>query len=143
VCASPWTALGPALDDADAVAQLSACSLAQVYSHPVAQRLPRIALTHGAIRYVTRHYRRCTIDTTGPFEDYLRRLAPKTRQTLKRKVRQYCAHVGSAAPWRRFEALSELREFYSLARQISEGTYQECLFNAGLPPGASSSIEYV
>jgi hypothetical protein len=133
VSTTPWTAIAPVPNDADAVAQLSSSSLAQVYSHPVASHLPLIALTHGAIRYVARHYHRYTIDTTGTFADYLQRLGAKTRQTLKRKVRQYCAHVGFDVPWRRFETLDELREFHVLAHRISAGTYQERLFNAGLP----------
>jgi hypothetical protein len=131
---TPWTTLSKAVDDRDAVAQLSQRSLAQMFSHPVAAPVPRIALVHGAIRYAPRHYNRYSIETTGTFDDYLQRLGPKTRQTLRRKVRQYCAHAGSAAPWRRFETLAELQEFHSLARRISVGTYQERLFNAGLPP---------
>jgi Acetyltransferase (GNAT) domain len=131
---TPWTSIAPLPDDAGAVAQLSQSSLAQVYSHPVAEHLPRIALTYGAIRYVARHYQRYTIETTGTFDAYLQRLSPKTRQTIKRKVRQYCAHVGSGAPWRRFETPTELREFHVLAHQISAETYQDRLFNAGLPP---------
>src|ERR1700704_124573 len=56
VSTTPWTAIAPVPNDANAVAQLSSASLAQVYSHPVASHLPRIALTHGALRYVARHY---------------------------------------------------------------------------------------
>jgi hypothetical protein len=130
---TPWTTLSKAVDDRDAVAQLSQCSLAQLFSHPVAAPLARVALVRGAIRYAPRHYNRYSIETVGTFDDYLRRLGPKTRQTLKRKVRQYCVQVGSPAPWRRFETLAELQEFHSLARRISAGTYQERLFNAGLP----------
>src|SRR5438067_10314285 len=107
-----WSAIDATPHDEEATAQLSEASVAQCFSHPIRQPLPRLTITRGAIRYVTRQYMRYTIETTGSFEHYLMRLRSKTRQTLKRKVRLYCAHVGAAAPWRRCATITDLQDFH-------------------------------
>ena len=118
VCATPWSTLPSIPADEEAVAQLSDRSVVQLFSHPVSSRLTRLTTIDGAIRYVTRHYHRCTVKTIGTFDDYLRSLSPKTRQTVKRKARRYCSYVGADDPWRRATTVDELRAFHNWRDQF-------------------------
>jgi CelD/BcsL family acetyltransferase involved in cellulose biosynthesis len=134
VCTAAWAARPAIPADAEVAGHLTDRGMVMWWSQPVPQPLPRVAIAHNAIRYVARQYERYTVSTTGRFDDYVQRLSSKTRQTLRRKVRRYCEHVGSARPWRQFASAVELGEFYHLARQVSARTYQERLLGAGLPP---------
>lgn len=135
VCVSPFTALAAHPPDAEAIEQLdrSNADLSVFYSHPVEHRLPRFGVLDRAIRYAPRHFFHYWVDTVGSFDDYIRCVSPKSRQTLRRKVRRYCAYAGVAAPWREFRTYEELRAFHALVRPLSSKTYQERLLDAGLP----------
>lgn len=119
--------------DEEAVDRLAGARSALLFSHPVSTPLPRLSWHRGALRYVTRQYRRHHVDTTGDFEIYLGTLTPKTRQTLKRKVRKLCAEYGDESPWREYRTSQELQAFHRLAREVAKKTYHERLFDAGLP----------
>jgi CelD/BcsL family acetyltransferase involved in cellulose biosynthesis len=136
VCVSPFTHLGRHPPEAAAVAQLhrTDADLSVLYSHPVEHEIPRLTRIDGALRYVPRHFLHYWVDTSGTFDDYLARVSPKSRQTLKRKVRRFCAHVGCDEPWREYRTEEEVRRFHALARPLSSRTYQERLLDAGLPP---------
>lgn len=138
VCTTPFIALEPHPDDDVAIAQMQqrGTDASVFYSHPVQHRVPRITIFDEAIRYAPRHFFRYWVDTVGSFEAYLGRLSPKTRQTLRRKVRRYGAFAGDEAPWREFRTIDELRVFHTLARPLSSRTYQERLLDAGLPASA-------
>jgi CelD/BcsL family acetyltransferase involved in cellulose biosynthesis len=130
------------LDD-EAAGCLRTDRSALLFSHPVREPLPRLSRHGGALRYVTRQYRRHHVDTTGEFETYLGTLAPKTRQTLKRKVRRLCKEFGDDAPWREYKTPAELRQFHHLARAVARKTYHERLFDAGLPDATTYLDEAV
>lgn len=102
-------------------------------SHPLPNRLPRFSLQGEWIRYVPSQYQRRWIDLRSNFEEYVLGFSLKSRSTLRRKVRKYAQLCGGNIPWQTFRAPGEMEEFYREARRISTRTYQEKLWNAGLP----------
>ena len=102
-------------------------------SHPVNARLPRICIQSGTIRYVPSQYQRCWIDLHGDFDQYTRKFSAKSRKNLRRNVRKFAQLCGGEIRWRTFRAPEEMEEFCREARQISSLTYQEKLWNSGLP----------
>jgi CelD/BcsL family acetyltransferase involved in cellulose biosynthesis len=109
----------------------------KVPSLPISERLPRLTLLPGCIRYVPAQYRRFVVDLRGlTFEDYLGKFSSKSRANLRKKVRRFAEHSGGAVAWREFRRPEEMAEFHRLARRVSERTYQERLLRSGLPDGA-------
>jgi hypothetical protein len=105
----------------------------QIRSYPTQEPLPRLTLLPQAIRYVPQQYRRYYIELQGSFAEYLNKFSSKSRSTLLRKVRRFAAASGGQVCWREYRRCDEMAEFYCLARQVSQQTYQERLLKAGLP----------
>lgn len=106
-----------------------------VRSLPLLDPVPPGADIAPLLVYVVDRYQRYAIDMTGTFEGYLNKFSGKSRSTLKRKVRRFAEHSGGTIDWRQYRTAESIDEFYSLARQVSQVTYQEKLYNAGLPVG--------
>jgi len=102
-------------------------------SEPCAELSPTIARCDGLLRYVLSRFERRFVDLGGDFEAYLGKFSAKSRSTLKRKVRKFADLSGGRIEWRQYRAPDELVEFHAQAREISRHSYQEKLFNAGLP----------
>lgn len=103
-----------------------------ILSHPAEARLPRFHSSAGLLRYVPFQYTHYYTSLTGTFENYLSKFSAKTRSTLKRKVRRFLDH-GEGSGIREYTQPEQMEEFLSLARIISSKTYQEKLFDAGIP----------
>lgn len=103
-----------------------------ILSHPTEARLPRFHSSAGLLRYVPSQYTHYYTNLTGTFENYLSKFSAKTRSTLKRKVRRFLDH-GDGSGLREYKRPDQMEEFLSLARIISSKTYQEKLFDAGIP----------
>jgi CelD/BcsL family acetyltransferase involved in cellulose biosynthesis len=123
-------------DPSDTRLPLNTCSAdvraALVISHPIAERLPRIAFTQGLIRYAPSQYRRFRIDVGGTLEEYLDQLSAHRRTRLRKTVNRFLK-AGSDQTFREYSQPHEMEEYYRLARQVSSTTYQENLVDAGLP----------
>ncbi len=104
---------------------------------PVAEALSPIGVTGDFLRYVQLQYRHSVIDFRSSFEDYQKKFSSKTRSTINRKVRKFAEHSGGALSWRTYRTVDELREFLPLAREVARTTYQERLFDAGIPESES------
>jgi hypothetical protein len=102
---------------------------------PIAEPLPIVTMLPDAVRYAPMQYRRSYTDLTTTFDDYLKKFSSKTRNTIKRNIRQYSEHVKDENPIRRFEGEAGIVEFHRLAREVAKKTYQEKLAGGGLPPG--------
>lgn len=102
-------------------------------SHPVEQKLSRIKIAQGCIRYVPQGYKRFYIVMDGSFDEYLGKFSSKSRSTLKRKVRKFEEFCGGALECREFREKEEMATFHELAREVSRKTYQERLLDSGLP----------
>jgi CelD/BcsL family acetyltransferase involved in cellulose biosynthesis len=104
-----------------------------IRSHPIELPPPRLRLRGGLLWYCPAKYRRYWIDLRGSFADYTQKFSGKTRSTLGRKVRRFRESSGTEPVIREFKRPEEMEEFFSVARTISEKTYQERLLDAGLP----------
>lgn len=100
---------------------------------PIAQRIDRLQMCSGLLRYVPLQYEHCFIDLGLTFDQYKAKFSSKTRSTITRKVKKYSEFCGGVLQWRAFSAPSEVREFVAAARRVSLLTYQERLHQAGLP----------
>jgi len=109
---------------------------AVIRSHPFELPPPRLRLRRGLLWYSPARYRRYWIDLRGSFADYTQKFSGKTRSTLSRKVRRFREAAGTEAVFREFKRPEEMDDFFLIARQISERTYQERLLDAGLPATA-------
>jgi len=102
-------------------------------SQPVTGALKRFEVDDYHIRYVSHVYRRFGVDLTRSFEAYLQHFSPKTRSTFRRKLRRFKNFSGGTIVWQEFRAPEEMALFYEAARTVSRKTYQENLFDLGLP----------
>jgi CelD/BcsL family acetyltransferase involved in cellulose biosynthesis len=102
-------------------------------SEPCGQTRPLVSWQNGLVRYVISSFERRFIDLTGDFDAYLGKFSSKTRSTLKRKLRKFTEASQGRIEWRQYRTAAELMEFHREARGISQRSYQEKLFNAGLP----------
>lgn len=102
-------------------------------SLPVGKPPERVQHLDGRIVYVTETYQRYFADLRLGPEAYAKTFSSKSRSTLRRKVRKWGEACGGEVNWREYRTVDELGTFYSLARSVSERTYQENLLDAGLP----------
>lgn len=89
--------------------------------------------TKHVLRYVVRRYNRRFIDLRADFDSYMKTFSGKTRSTLRRKLRKMESASGGTIDWRTFRTQDEMEEFHRHARAVSALTYQEKLFDAGIP----------
>ena len=89
----------------------------------------------GWIAYVVNRNERQLIDLRQSFEEYLRHFSRKARVRVKGEVRRFSEAAGGSIDWRIYRTVEEIQEFHRLARDISQRTYQEKLFDKGMPAG--------
>lgn len=104
-----------------------------VRSLPAGESLPRLRVLPDSLQYVPAQYQRFYLEMQPSFAEYLRKFSPKSRHTLRRKVRKFAEFSGGHVDWREYRSSEDMQEFYRLARQVSTLTYQERLLKAGLP----------
>lgn len=104
-------------------------------SAPLDSEQKRFTLRAGLLRYVPSRYRRHFTPLHGSFADYQARFSSKTRSGLRRKVRKFAEQVGGDTELVVCERPGDVAEFHRMAREISAKTYQERLFDQGLPAG--------
>ena len=102
-------------------------------SYPICSELERTVRLKNCIRYAPRQYQNVYVDLSSSFDDYLKAFSTKSRTTLRRKIRKFMDASGGTIDWRQFRLPGEMKTFQDLARQVAEKTYQERLFQGGLP----------
>lgn len=102
-------------------------------AQPVATRLPRFAWGRRYFRYVARQYALQTVDLTRSFDHYVHKFSPKTRATLRRKVRRVAVACGGNPDVREYRTPTEFEQFHVAALAVSARTYQARLLGLGLP----------
>jgi len=100
---------------------------------PIASGLPVITEHNGYLYYAPHQYNHYFIEMNTTFSDYSAKFSSKTRSTLKRKVRKYEKSCGGNIRWETYSHPEHMREFFRLAREVSVLTYQERLFDGGIP----------
>ena len=98
---------------------------------PKLQRLPKLLCY--APRQLTHYY----TDLRGGPEQAFRSMSSKTRSTVVRKVKAFKELSGGTISWRVYKTPQEMMQFHDLARQLARKTYQERLFDSGLPGSES------
>ena len=106
-----------------------------VASVPTESPLRRIQIGRESIRYVPEQFDRYFIEIGGTFAEYFSRFSAKSRSTLSRKIRRFAAKSGGEIDLREYKSPQEMSEYYRLARGVSAETYQELMFDMGLPTG--------
>lgn len=104
-------------------------------SEPLSPTAPLLGATESHLRYIESSFQRRFIDMRTDFEGYMSKFSGKTRSTIKRKVRKFEEVSGGKIKWSAYRSVGEMDSFHSLAREISKLTYQEKLFDAGIPGG--------
>lgn len=102
-------------------------------SEPLDQEVPDLSISGKAIRYIESRFNRRFIDLATGFDAYMSKFSAKSRSTMKRKLRKFEEASGGKIAWQAYRSPTEMVEFHATARQISRRTYQEKLFDAGLP----------
>jgi len=102
-------------------------------SHPIESSLAKLSILPQAIQYIPSSYRRYWVVLDGNFEDYLKKFSAKSRNTLLRKIKRFAEVSGGEIDWREYCKPEEMHEFYKLAMEVSQKTYQERLLDCGLP----------
>lgn len=108
---------------------------------PVADALPAIESRDGYLCYSPLQYSHCYIDLAGGFDAYQKKFSAKTRSTIQRKLRKFSDHSQGSIKWQTYKRPQEMREFIRLAHTVSEHTYQEKLFDAGIPTSEQFALE--
>ena len=112
----------------------------RICSCPLQPTKRTIALLPHAILYIPAQYEHLYIPIGGSFEQYLQKFSSKTRWTLRKKLKRLVDESG-AAPFCEYSAAQGMAEFYSLARAVSQKTYQERLLDAGIPRAKDFPLE--
>jgi Acetyltransferase (GNAT) domain len=111
-------------------------------SQPICEGFPILRWRGRSLVYAGQRYKRYFVDLTGEYNSYLLKFSSKSRSTLRRKVRKFAELSGGEIDWRKYRTPQEIDEFLRLAMPLSNSTYQERLFGAGLPTdhGYRSSV---
>lgn len=93
------------------------------------------ATVPGWMAYVLARYDQRLILLRQDFDAYIRHFSRKGRIRVKGEVRRFAEASGGSVRWQVYKTPEEIAAFYRLARDVSQHTYQEKLFNKGLPSG--------
>jgi hypothetical protein len=93
---------------------------------PVIRRFPKM------LRYAPRQMLHFYTDMRDPKQAF-QGMSSKTRATVMRKVRSYREFCGGDIRWAMYKAPEEMLVYHRLAREVARKTYQERLFDSGLP----------
>jgi hypothetical protein len=111
--------------------------ISHAYSLPCSEDLkPGISLKNGYIHHVYTVYKHYFVDTSSSFDDYMGRFKGKTLNSLKRKIKKAeksntlkeCVEI--------YKSEEDVQKFLSIAKKISETSYQEKLLGRELPTTA-------
>jgi hypothetical protein len=104
-----------------------------IRSLPVKKVFPTITKKNNFYCYVQKQYQHCYIDMQLSFDEYKQKFSSKSRSTMNRKLNKFEEYCENKNSWRVYKTPDEMLVFHSLARQVSEKTYQEKLLDAGIP----------
>ena len=107
-----------------------------VYSgYPISFVVPPLLYKNDWIFYSPKVFYNYYIDLTRfeNFDAYLNQFSAKSRSSLRRKIRKFAEKNKGKLDCQEYKTSQELEVFFSLASLVSSKTYQERLFNCGLP----------
>jgi len=95
--------------------------------------IPVLSRVGGLLRYAPRQLPHFYTDLRGGPEQAFKTMSSKTRSTIQRKVRQFKTFCGGELRWSVYRTPGEMTEFHRLAHDLARKTYQERMFESGLP----------
>jgi CelD/BcsL family acetyltransferase involved in cellulose biosynthesis len=108
-----------------------------IRSLPV-ERVPRkLEFEDGFIRYTPSISKRYYAQLDTDYDTYLKSFSPKTRSTIRRKVKKFSEYSNGGMSFKEYRTATELDTFFKIAAPLSSKTYQENLLEAGLPTSDS------
>jgi CelD/BcsL family acetyltransferase involved in cellulose biosynthesis len=112
------------------------CAAAMIRGLPASMLSKPNVKTGATLCYVLSHSPRFYVEMEGSFDDYIQRnFSTKSRSTLRRKIKKFRGKCGGEIDWRSYRSPDEMAEFHAQALAVSANTYQEKLFQGGLPEG--------
>jgi CelD/BcsL family acetyltransferase involved in cellulose biosynthesis len=96
-------------------------------------QMPVVQTFGEVLRYAPRQLKHYYTDMTGGAAAAFQGMSAKTRSTITRKVRAYKQFCGGEIRLEVYRTPEELETYFQLARELSRRTYQERLFESGLP----------
>jgi hypothetical protein len=99
----------------------------------LAATIPIIERTPAMLCYAPRQMPHFYTDLRGGPDTAFKWMSSKTRSTLTRKVRRYGEFCGGDIHWAMYMTPGEMVTYHRLARVVAEKSYQERLFDCGLP----------
>jgi hypothetical protein len=88
----------------------------------------------GGVRYIPNRHVSHSFAVEGEFSDFLNEtMSKKSRSTIERKIRRCAREFGGKLSVTEYRTEEEIAQFYLLAGQVSERSYQERLLQIGLP----------
>lgn len=100
---------------------------------PLAAQIPVIKRMPGMLRYAPAQLMHFYTDLRRGPAGVFGAMSSKTRSTIVRKVRNWEKFCGGQLHWRVCRTPEEMAAYHEQARAIARKTYQERLFDAGLP----------
>lgn len=111
--------------------------VSHAYSLPCNEQVKKgIMIKDGYLYDVDSVYKHYFVDTSEDFDSYLTRFKGKTLNSLKRKIKKVERSNFQEESVRIFKTPEAVNEFISLAKEISETSYQEKLLGRVLPMDA-------
>lgn len=105
-----------------------------VLRHQVLEnKIPVLRWQNGMLRYAPNQFTHFFTDLRGGADAAFRGMSSKTRSTLARKVRKFADFSGGQIDWRVYQTPDDMETFHGIAREVARKTYQERLFDSGLP----------
>lgn len=83
------------------------------------------------------------LDLEQNMDEFLTSKSPKTRSTLRRKMRKFEKASGGSTDWQVFQTAQEMEEFHRRASPLAERTYQAKLYDAAMPTSSAFRDEMV
>ncbi len=108
--------------------------ISHAYSLPCSNNVEvGLKIENGYIHHVYSVYRHYYVDTHGSFDEYMTRFKGKTLNSLKRKIKKVKKSNEEIPFFKSYSSTSDVEEFLSIAKNISEKSYQEKLLGRELP----------
>ena len=135
VGATPGTSADDVL--ADKPALLGSQDGYMIRSLPVEKTPERLKTEGTFIRYTPSVSKRYYAQLDTDYDTYLQSFSSKTRSTIRRKVKKFSEYCNGEMDFKVYKTAAELDAFFDIAIPLSRKTYQENLFDAGLPTSES------
>ena len=98
-------------------------------SVPTEEKLkPKVGFEKGYLKHIIQVYKHYYVESIGDFEEYCQRYKGKSRNSLNRKIKKVIKSNQTYDFFKVFQSPAEVDEFLSIAKQISQNSYQEKLF---------------